>query len=186
MTQFEVLLSALKGENVSFIIIGGVAATLHGSARLTNDLDVVYDRSPDNIERLAQALAPFSPYLRGAPAGLPFRFDPPTIKRGLNFTLRTDVDDFDLLGELTGVGSFAVVAQESLEASLFGAVCRFINLDQRQPPFKSHERGRGCCLRRARVGPYTGVYDSGYSQRDWSRCGSGGRIYCACDSSHGG
>jgi hypothetical protein len=128
MTQFETLLSALKKEGVSFIIIGGVAATFHGSARLTNDLDVVYERSAENIERLARAVAPFKPYLRGAPEGLPFRFDPPTIKRGLNFTLRTDVGDFDLLGELTGVGSFAAVEVESLEASLFGATYRFINL----------------------------------------------------------
>jgi hypothetical protein len=129
MTQFETLLSALKKEGVSFIIIGGVAATFHGSARLTNDLDVVYERSAENIERLARAVAPFKPYLRGAPEGLPFRFDPLTIRRGLNFTLRTDVGDFDLLGELTGVGSFAAVERESLEASLFGATYRFINLN---------------------------------------------------------
>jgi hypothetical protein len=129
MTQFEVLLSALKNEGVSFIIIGGVAATFHGSARLTNDLDVVYERSPENIEHLAKALAPLNPYLRGAPRGLPFRFDPPTIKRGLNFTLVTDLGDLDLLGELTGVGSFADVSRESLEATLFGSTYRFINLE---------------------------------------------------------
>ena len=129
MTQFEILLTALRNEGVSFIIIGGVAATLHGSARLTNDLDVVYERSTENIDRLSRAIAPFNPYLRGAPEGLPFRFDPPTIKRGLNFTLRTDAGDFDLLGELTGVGSFAAVAQVSIDATLFGATYRFINLD---------------------------------------------------------
>ena len=129
MTQFEGLLSVLKDEGVSFIIIGGVAATFHGSARLTNDLDVVYERSPENIERLAKALAPLNPYLRGAPRGLPFRFDPPTIKRGLNFTLTTDLGDLDLLGELTGVGSFAAVARESVEATLFESIYLFINLD---------------------------------------------------------
>jgi len=129
MTQFDVLLSALRNEGVSFIIIGGIAATFHGSARLTNDLDVVYERTPENIERLSRALAPFKPYLRGAPEGLPFRFDPPTIKRGLNFILRTDAGDIDLLGELTGVGPFESVKRESIEASLFGASYVFINLE---------------------------------------------------------
>ncbi len=43
MTQFEALLAALRHEDVSFVIIGGIAATLHGSARLTNDLDVAYE-----------------------------------------------------------------------------------------------------------------------------------------------
>jgi hypothetical protein len=67
--------------------------------------------------------------LRGAPEGLPFRFDPPTIQRGLNFTLRTDAGDIDLLGELTGVGPFGSVKLESIEASLFGATYVFINLE---------------------------------------------------------
>lgn len=129
MTQFEALLLALRHEDVSFVIIGGIAATPHGSARLTNDLDVVYERSVENYERLARALRPFSPYPRGAPSGLPFRFDAQTIKSGLNFTLRTSSGDIDLLGELTGVGSFQAVLEQSSEVALFGTTIRFINLD---------------------------------------------------------
>jgi predicted nucleotidyltransferase len=129
MIQFEALLGSLKKHDVSFVIIGGVAATLHGSARLTNDLDVVYERASANLERMAAALAPFEPYLRGAPAGLPFRLDPETLKRGLNFTLRTTAGDIDLLGELTGVGVFKAVYEQSLEVRLFDAEFRFINLD---------------------------------------------------------
>jgi len=129
MTQFEVLMTALQREGVSFVIIGGIAATLHGSARLTNDLDIVYERSAENYSKLVRALQPFDPYLRGAPAGLPFRFDAETIKRGLNFTLRTTSGDIDLLGELTGVGTFQAVLSQSLVVSLFGAEYRFINLE---------------------------------------------------------
>ncbi|CAB1084403.1 hypothetical protein D1AOALGA4SA_11927, partial [Olavius algarvensis Delta 1 endosymbiont] len=47
-----------------FIIIGGVAAVVHGAARATFDLDVVYSRDPDNIIHLVETLAPYSPYLR--------------------------------------------------------------------------------------------------------------------------
>ena len=43
---------------------------------------------------------------RGVPAGLPFKFDAATIKRGLNFTLDTDFGPLDLLGEATGGGTF--------------------------------------------------------------------------------
>ena len=129
MTQFEVLLAALRESDVSFVIIGGVAATLHGSARLTNDLDIAYERSSRNYEGIAAALVPFKPYLRGAPAGLPFHFDAETIKRGLNFALRTEAGDLDLLGELAGVGSFANVLAQSLEVALFGATYRFLNLN---------------------------------------------------------
>jgi hypothetical protein len=82
MTDYRRALDVLRGGNVRFIVIGGAAATAHGSTQLTNDLDVVYARSPDDIQRLASALAPHSPYLRGVPPGLPFKFDAPAIKRG--------------------------------------------------------------------------------------------------------
>jgi hypothetical protein len=83
-----------------------VAATIHGSARLTRDVDVVYARRQDNIARIVAALGPFEPYLRGAPRGLPFRLDEATVARGLNFTLTTTLGDIDLLGEITGGGGF--------------------------------------------------------------------------------
>ena len=129
MTQFETLLSSLEQANVSFVIVGGIAATFHGSARLTNDLDVVYERSAANHERLVKALSPFKPYLRGAPEGLPFRFDAETIKRGLNFTLRTTAGDIDLLGEISGIGGFPQAMARSVDAELFGKTYHFIDLD---------------------------------------------------------
>jgi hypothetical protein len=52
------------------------------------------------------ALAPLDPYLRGAPPGLPFRFDATTIQRGLNFTLVTAAGDLDVLGEAAGGGTY--------------------------------------------------------------------------------
>jgi predicted nucleotidyltransferase len=129
MTQFETLLEALANEGVEFVIIGGIAATLHGSARLTNDLDIAYERTTENIERLVAALAPLEPYLRGAPPGLPFRFDGPTIRRGLNFTLRTNAGDFDALGEVTGIGGYEAVARESISVDLLGRSYKLLTLD---------------------------------------------------------
>ena len=81
-TDFEGLLRALVSAGVEFIVIGGVAAKAHGSPRLTVDVDVVYARSAENLRRLTSALSPLEPYLRGAPPGLPFRFDPETVQRG--------------------------------------------------------------------------------------------------------
>jgi hypothetical protein len=127
--QFETLLGRLSANDVEFVIIGGLAATLHGSARVTYDLDVVYSRTPQNLSRLVAALAPFQPYLRGAPPGLPFRFDVDTLKRGLNFTLTTTAGPIDLLGELAGVGPYDAVSSRANTASMFGGRYRFIDLD---------------------------------------------------------
>ena len=74
-TDFAALLRQLLESEVEFILVGGLAGNVHGSARATYDLDVVYRRTPDNLERLVRALAPAQPYLRGAPPGLPFVFD---------------------------------------------------------------------------------------------------------------
>ncbi len=49
MTDFESLLRVLIEGEIDFILIGGFAATVHGSARFTQDLDVVYRRSDSNI-----------------------------------------------------------------------------------------------------------------------------------------
>lgn len=89
MTDFEQLLATLHAGDVRFIIVGGLAATIHGSNRLTQDLDVVYERSNDNLERLTAALKSHQPYLRGAPPHLPFEWSASTLRRGLNFKLTT-------------------------------------------------------------------------------------------------
>ncbi len=47
MVDLEQLLPALSGAGVEFIVVGGVAAIVHGSARLTQDLDIVYRRTPE-------------------------------------------------------------------------------------------------------------------------------------------
>ena len=96
------IIPPLTTAKIDFILIGGMAAILHGSARVTFDVDLVYSRTAANIERLADALAPYKPYLRETPAGLPFEWDVKTIRNGLNFSLTTDLGDIDLLGDVGG------------------------------------------------------------------------------------
>ena len=59
MTDFARLLAALADAGVEFIVIGGFAATAHGSAHVTVDLDVVYRRTAENMIRMASALEHF-------------------------------------------------------------------------------------------------------------------------------
>src|SRR5215207_5648620 len=98
---FDEILPLLTAHQVRFIVIGGGAAIAHGSARATYDVDVVYARDTKNFRNLVTALQPHQPYLRGAPPGLPFRWDERTLQAGLNFTLTTTLGDLDLLGEVS-------------------------------------------------------------------------------------
>ena len=111
----------LLGEyRVDCVIVGGIAAAIHGSSLLTNDLDVCYARDDANLKRLAEALQSVHARLRNAPEGLPFILDSETLKRGLNFTFTTDIGDIDLLGELRGIGHYEAVLAGSVTAELFG------------------------------------------------------------------
>ena len=127
--DFGQLVRVLADAGVNFIVIGGVAGNLHGAARLTWDLDVVYERSIANLERLVDAIAPLHPYLRGAPPGLPFRFDVETLRRGLNFTLTTNIAPLDLLGEVTGGGDYQQLLPHSQEVEAYGTRCRRLDLE---------------------------------------------------------
>jgi predicted nucleotidyltransferase len=128
VTDFRALIQALASSKVQFIIVGGVAATLHGSARLTQDVDIVYSRDAENLLRIVKALAPLQPYLRGAPPGLPFHLDAATLAAGLNFTLSTSAGAIDLLGEITGAGDYRALLPHTVEVKLYGAACRCIDL----------------------------------------------------------
>ncbi|MDQ3802331.1 MAG: nucleotidyltransferase [Acidobacteriota bacterium] len=129
MIDFEKTLTLLSDAGVHFVIIGGLAITIHGSSYVTFDLDLCYARDDENLARLAGALRQVNPRLRGAPASLPFNFDEETLKRGLNFTLTTDVGDLDLIGEVVGVGDYRAAAAASLPVELFGREYAVLTLD---------------------------------------------------------
>ncbi|HXL79646.1 MAG TPA: hypothetical protein VN951_02125 [Pyrinomonadaceae bacterium] len=128
MTEYDKILGVLVSAGVEFIIVGGAAATAHGSAQLTEDLDIVYSRRKENIKRLVDALKPFQPRLRGAPDNLPFEWDEETIRKGLNFTLTTSAGWLDLLGEITLGGGFEQLLPDSIELNVFGNKCLCLGL----------------------------------------------------------
>jgi hypothetical protein len=113
--DFLAIIRLLTSHEVEFIVVGGVAANLFGSARLTYDLDIVYGRKEENLRQIVKALQNSNPYLRGAPPGLPFKFDLRTLKNGLNFTLETDLGPIDLLGEIPGARSYEELLTDSLQ-----------------------------------------------------------------------
>ena len=130
MTDFAALLERLNRHQVRYILVGGFAAAALGSARLTWDLDVVYARDAENLDRLVRALADARPYLRGAPPGLPFRFDAATLRAGLNFTLTTTLGDIDLLGEIAGGGDYHRLLPGTFEVEVFDQPCRSLRLEK--------------------------------------------------------
>jgi hypothetical protein len=125
----ELILRSLVESQVQFVLIGGLAMRAHGSAHVTQDADFCYQRTAKNIAALASALAPLQPTLRGAPAGLPFHFDAPTIQAGLNFTLDTLAGPVDFLGELRDIGFFDAVNQLAEDKTIQDWTIRVLSID---------------------------------------------------------
>jgi hypothetical protein len=111
----------LLSYEVEFVVIGGQAAVLHGSPIPTFDVDLSYQRTNQNLQRLASALKSINPTLRGAPPDLPFLLDAQSLALGNNFTFNTSLGPLDLLGWVEPLGGY----------DDFIARCELIEIDGR-------------------------------------------------------
>jgi hypothetical protein len=103
------LLRALVDGQVNFVVIGGVAAVLHGSARNTFDLDICFASDPSNLEALGATLVGLEARLRGVPDPVPFVPDAAALKRVDVLTLTTTAGDLDVLRVPTGAPRYDVL-----------------------------------------------------------------------------
>jgi hypothetical protein len=106
-------LRTLQRHDVKFVVIGGLGARLYGSPSVTNDTDVCYQRSSENLERLAAALRRLHTELRGADRDTPFQLDAKTLAAGDRFTFVTDAGNLDILGTPAGVEGFDALVREA-------------------------------------------------------------------------
>jgi hypothetical protein len=116
----ERLLAALAAADVRFVLIGGMAAILHGDVGVTVDLDVVPEREPENLERLALALRALGARIRtqGEPEGLAFDCSSAFLRllapdAILNLTTRSG--DLDLTFRPSGTHGYADLRREAVE-----------------------------------------------------------------------
>ena len=128
MTLFIGQIAALVEARVRFVVIGGVAAGLHGAGRATFDLDICYDPSEENRERLAGILASWGAYLRGVEPGLPFTMDARQLLITPVMTLTTSTGDLDVMDRVAGVGEFDAILDHSAEASVGDVSFRILDL----------------------------------------------------------
>lgn len=117
--NLERALHALCDSGVEFVVIGGVAAALHGSAQVTFDLDICYSRLSPNQKRLRDALQPFHPRPRGFPRDLPFVWDEATLRNNTILTLESEIGAIDLLAEVAGIGNYEQLKSRSISVNAF-------------------------------------------------------------------
>lgn len=123
------LLGALVSNEVRFVLIGGLAATLHGSPTITRDLDICYARDEENLVRLAAVLRNLEARLRGAPDDLIFLLDARTLAMGDSFTFETTGGPFDCLGTPSGTRGFDDLNANAVEMDLDDLKVRVVSLN---------------------------------------------------------
>jgi hypothetical protein len=108
-------LRVLDRHQVRYIVIGGFAADLLGAPVNTNDLDICYERTTENMHRLAAALKELGAKLRvaGVDEELPFILDGRTLAAGDSFTFDTEAGALDVLGTPSGTAGFRDLAAKA-------------------------------------------------------------------------
>lgn len=124
------LLRILTGQGIDYVVIGGVAAILHGSVRMTEDVDICASLDHENAVAIIRAFAHLNPIWRMRP-DLPVITEDSTNLRGLkNMYLVTDLGRIDILGELPGICSYEEAHRTGVELEARGIRLRVLDIDK--------------------------------------------------------
>jgi hypothetical protein len=115
----------LADGGADFVVIGGIAAIAHGSARVTQDLDITYSKEPSNLDVLGPVLQRLDARLRGPDEDVPFVPDADRLRRTEILTLDTKAGPLDLLGNLAGAPPYPEL-RKAAERITLGATPVFI------------------------------------------------------------
>ncbi len=129
MRSLQLLLQRLTDSGVDFVIVGGFAGVLHGSAYVTDDLDICAVLSPETVAKLRSAFADLKPRHRMTHQKLSFLEHPALGQPVANLYLETEAGVIDVLGNVLGLGEYEALSKNAVEVSLYGRMCRVLALE---------------------------------------------------------
>jgi hypothetical protein len=124
------LLAVLQRHQVSYVLIGGLAAVYHGSPFPTEDADITPATGAENLRRLSAALADLKARIRteSVPEGLPFAHDAASLAAASTWNLTTQAGDLDISFRPDGTTGYADLERQAEHAKLYGSVVRVASL----------------------------------------------------------
>jgi hypothetical protein len=127
--DFFEILKRLSQNNVSFVVIGGFAATVYGCTLVTQDIDICCEFSPQNLMRLQNALADLHPVHRMTPNRIPLKLTAETAASPKNLYLDTDLGTLDCIGFVEGIGGFENVLKASRKIEVDNLTLNILTID---------------------------------------------------------
>ena len=144
MPEPDLIIRRLVERQFEFVLIGGLAAVIHGVTLMTRDADICCRFDTDNLLKLQSILADLHPVHRMTPQRLPLDLTPEFCERLRNLYLSTDLGTLDCLSEVAGLGNYDEVLRHSIEMRLWGATSRILSIDAliraKQATNRSHDR----------------------------------------------
>ena len=123
------LLARLAAARVDFVVIGGVAVGVQSLMRMTDDLDIAYATSAENLKRLGDVLVELKATLRGVEDSLPFVPDARTLHGTQILCLDSPLGQIDLLAGPPGVPSYEKLRERADVMELRGTEVRIASID---------------------------------------------------------
>ena len=123
------ILKRLQDGGLEFVLVGGMAAIVHGSGLVTRDVDIAAVLDDEGIRKIVDALKGLNPRWSQRPDKLIPVDDPEKFKGFRNLYITTDWGTLDVLGEVAGVGTFDDVKKHSAEIDVGGLRCRVLNIE---------------------------------------------------------
>ena len=129
MSELTQITKRLADFDVAFVIAGGLATILHGSALMTRDVDVACEMTPENLFRVWQALDGLNPVHRMSSARPLFTREQATDIQWKNLYLSTDMGQLDLLGEITGIRDYNACKANSEKIVMDSNIIQVLTID---------------------------------------------------------
>lgn len=127
--QVSEIIARLTAAEVDFVVVGGIAVVLLGSARNTKDVDITYDTAHENLVKLGHVLIGLNARLRGVDEDIPFVPDERTLGQVSLLALDTDAGWLDLLAQPPGGPPYAELRARSTAIELGGVSVRVADID---------------------------------------------------------
>lgn len=120
--QPESLLAALNRRGVRYVVIGGFAATIHGSPYVTGDVDITPEHTPSNLVKLSEALNDLEARIWTSiePPGLTFDHDAESIGRVSTWNLVTRHGRLDIAFQPSGTGGYPDLIRSADRLTILG------------------------------------------------------------------
>jgi hypothetical protein len=107
----------LARHEVDFVLVGGMAAQTHGNTRMTNDVDLIPQPEPRNLERLAAALRALDARVLN-PGNESLEIDATMLPRATIWQFATPHGDIDVLHDAPGAAPYDQLRERALVIAL--------------------------------------------------------------------